>query len=194
MSSNFKLNTMDIAVAVILAVINAAYVVAGAIGYIEKVLMATGVLGYLMFYFIEGLMWPPMIIAGFLRKKVGVMILVGFLFGAIRWALGDPDGPLLTLMYTAGTAGPGLWLAFRNWKETYTNWFVAGAIEHWIVDALIWFPYYGMPGGLEVYIPSIAVGTVFCGLWAGILGLWIGKQLRKTGVIEVVEVPTAPKV
>jgi len=193
-SRNFKLNTMDIAVAVILAVINAAYVIAGAMGYIEKVVMATGVVGYLVFYFYEGLMWPPMIVSGFLRKKIGVMMLVGFLFGAIRWALGDPDGPLLTLMYTAGTAGAALVLNFRGWKESYANWFMAAVVEFWIVDALIWFPYYGFPGGIEVYVPSIIVGTIFAGIWAGILGLWIGKALRKTGVIEVVEAPTPPKV
>jgi hypothetical protein len=192
-SKNFKLNTMDIAVAVILAVINAAYVIAGAIGYVEKVFMATGVLGYLAFYIIEGLMWPPMFIAGFLRKKIGVMMLVGFLFGAIRWALGDPDGLLLTLMYTFGTAGAGLWLNYRNWKPSLPNWWVAGVIEFWIVDGLIWFPYYGFPGGLEIFLPSMLVGTVFQGLWGGILGLWIGKALTKTGVIEVVEAPTPPK-
>jgi hypothetical protein len=193
-SRNFKLNTMDIAVAVILGVINAAYVIAGAFGYIEKVVMAAGVAGYLVFYFYEGLMWPPMFVSGFLRKKMGVMILVGFLFGAIRWALGDPDGPLLTVMYTAGTLGSSVWLYFRNWKGSIVNWFMAGVIQFWIVDALIWFPYYGFPGGIEVFVPSVIVGTIFAGIWAGILGLWIGKALRGTGVIEIVEAPTPPKV
>jgi hypothetical protein len=100
-----------------------------------------------------------------------------------------PNLPLpLGIKAAMDTEGMKVWL-----KESYVNWFIAGVVEFWIVDALIWFPYYGFPGGIEVYVPSIIVGTIFAGIWAGILGLWIGKALGKTGVIEVVEAPTQPK-
>src|SRR3712207_4124612 len=92
---DIRLNTMDIVVAVLLGIIEAAIEILGALGFLERTVWATGAVGFAIYAFYNGTTWILFFAGAYLRKKAMIIVLAATATHVVRWFMGDPDGPLL---------------------------------------------------------------------------------------------------
>ena len=94
-SQDFKLDTMDIVVAVLLGVIQAVIEIFTLLGFLERTVWATGPVGFAIYAFYNGTTWILFYAGVYLRKRAMIVILAVAVTALVRWFAGDPDGPVL---------------------------------------------------------------------------------------------------
>ena len=186
---DYRLNTLDIVVAVLLGIIEAAIEILGALGFLERTVWATGAVGFVIYAFYNGTTWILFFAGAYLRKKAGVLLLAIVVTHVVRWFMGDPDGPLL--LWYALFPGICTVIAFHlmRWRGRNLLFGVTGSVAAGTNQvALFVVVGFGLAGGASWGILSILVGAAGGVLW-GIIGRYLGIGLEKAGVPTVDEPP-----
>lgn len=182
-----RLNTMDIVVAVLLGVIEAAIEIVGALGFLERTVWAAGGLGFAIYAFYNGTTWLLFFAGAYLRKRAGVIVLAAVVTHVMRWFFGDPDGPIL-LWYALFPSIFGALLAFALLRWRGGN--VLFALACGWTAALNQVALFVILGGFSLAdgpawgAASVAIGFLGGLLW-GVLGRYLGKALERAGVPSV---------
>lgn len=182
---DLKMNTMDIVVAVLLGIIEAAIEIVGALGFLERTVWATGSIGFVIYAIYNGTTWILFFAGAYLRKRASVLLLAIAVTHVVRWFMGDPDGPLL--LWYALFPGILTVLAFyaMQWRGGNALFAVTGAVAAGTNQiALFVVVGFGLAGGASWGILSILVGAVGGLVW-GVVGRYLGIALEKAGVPSV---------
>lgn len=186
-----RLNTMDIVVAVLLGVIEAAIEIVGALGFLERTVWAAGAAGFAIYAIYNGTTWILFFAGAYLRKKAMVLVLAITVTHVVRWFFGDPDGPIL--LWYALFPGILTLLAFHalRWRGGNVLFAVTGAVA----AATNQIALFVILGGFQLSegafwgIMSIILGGLGGLLW-GVVGRYLGIGLEKAGV-PTVDTPPA---
>lgn len=187
---DFKLNTLDIVVAVLLGVIQAAIEIVGALGFLERTVWLAGGAGFAFYALYNGTTWVLLYAGVFLRKRAGVLLLAAAVVSLVRWFMGDPDGPLL-LWYGLF---PAFWGAVVFTMMRWRGGNVLFAVSCAVCSAANQIALFIVLGGFEMSDGAFwGIGSVILGglgglLW-GVLARYLGIGLEKTGVPTVDEPP-----
>lgn len=187
---DFKLNTLDIVVAVLLGVIQAAIEIVGALGFLERTVWLAGGAGFAFYAIYNGTTWVLLYAGVFLRKRAGVLLLAAAVVSLVRWFMGDPDGPLL-LWYGLF---PAFWGAVVFTMMRWRGGNVLFAVSCAVCSAANQIALFIVLGGFEMSDGAFwGIGSVILGglgglLW-GVLARYLGIGLEKTGVPTVDEPP-----
>ncbi|MGH8870863.1 MAG: hypothetical protein ACRDWS_02700 [Acidimicrobiia bacterium] len=191
LAQDLKLNTMDIVVAVILGVIEAAIEIIGALGFLERTVWAGGALGFAIYAFYNGTTWILFYAGAYLRKKSSVILLAAVVTHLVRWFFGDPDGPIL-LFYAIFPAVFGLavfalmrWRGGR-WLFALSTGVTAGMNQ---VAAFIGQGGFQLAEGAFWGTVSILVGFLGGLIW-GVIAWYLGRGLERAGVPSVETPPS----
>lgn len=187
---DMRMNTMDIVVAVLLGVIEAAIEIVGALGFLERTVWAAGAVGFAIYAIYNGTTWILFFTGAYLRKRASVLLLAITVTHVVRWFMGDPDGPLL--LWYALFPGILTVLAFyalrwrgRNSLFAITG-FVAAATNQIALFVIVGF---AQAEGAFWAMMSILLGGIGGLLW-GVIGRYLGIGLEKAGVPAVAEPPS----
>ena len=183
MGEDFKLDTMDIVVAVLLGVIQAVIEVVGLLGFLERTVWATGPVGFVIYAFYNGTTWILFYAGAYLRKRAVVVMLAVTVTALVRWFAGDPDGPVL-LFYGLFPAafGAGV-LALMRWRGGRVLFAVAVAVTA-VANQVATFIGQGgfqLADGTTWALVSMSVAAVGGLLW-GVLAWYLGRGLERAGV------------
>ena len=183
MGEDFKLDTMDIVVAVLLGVIQAVIEVVGLLGFLERTVWATGPVGFVIYAFYNGTTWILFYAGAYLRKRAVVVMLAVTVTALVRWFAGDPDGPVL-LFYGLFPAafGAGV-LALMRWRGGRTLFALAVAVTA-VANQVATFIGQGgfqLADGTTWALVSMSVAAVGGLLW-GVLAWYLGRGLERAGV------------
>jgi ABC-type thiamin/hydroxymethylpyrimidine transport system permease subunit len=182
----FRLNTMDIVVATILGLIEAAIEILGALGFLERTVWLAGAPGFAFYAFYNGTTWILFFAGAYLRKRAGIILLGALVTHIVRWFFGDPDGPIL-LWYASFPAICGM-LAFAvmRWRGANTLFAVTCGVTAATNQIALFVVLRGfdLAEGAFWGIISIIVGFLGGLLW-GVLGRYLGIGLEKAGVPSV---------
>ncbi|HKX75061.1 MAG TPA: ECF transporter S component [Acidimicrobiia bacterium] len=188
---DLRLNTMDIVVAVLLGVIEAAIEIVGALGFTERLVWATGAAGFAIYAFYNGMTWILYYAGAYLRKRSGVILLAAIVTALVRWFFGDPDGPVL-LFYGIFPAIFGMVVfALMQWRGGKTLFAISAAVT----AAMNQVATFVGQGGFQIAegagwgTVSIIIGFLGGLLW-GPIAWWLGRALEKAGVPSVDEPPS----
>ena len=187
---DYKLNTLDIVVAVLLGVIEAAIEIVGALGFLERTVWLAGGGGFAFYAIYNGTTWILPYVGVYLRKRAGVLLLAAAVVSLVRWFMGDPDGPLL-LWYGLFPAFFGaMTLTALRWKGGNLLFALScGACSAANqVSLFIALGGFDMAEGPTWGILSIILGGIGGMLW-GVIARYLGIGLEKTGVPSVSEPP-----
>ena len=182
---NFKLNTMDITIAVIVGVITAVYTTYIPLYLLETFFLSLGVYGWMAFYLYEGIYFVLFTTAGWLRKKAGVIMLAGVVTGFIDYLLGIPEGPLLMVMLFAGGLVTGLFLHYVNWRRNFLTAWVAGGLFFLAEETLFFFGTGFWPETAIEVIGVYIIGFITNGIITGYISRLIADALTRAGIAEV---------
>ncbi len=188
---DFKLNTMDIVVAVLLGVIEAAIEIVGALGFLERTVWATGAVGFAIYAFYNGTTWILFYSGVYLRKRAMVLVLAAGVTALVRWFAGDPDGPVL-LFYGLFPAAFGVAvIVLMRWRGAKMLFALSVAAT---AAANQWATFIGQGGfqladGATWALISIAIGGVGGLIW-GVISWYLGRGLERAGVPSV-DIPPA---
>ncbi|HSK97677.1 MAG TPA: hypothetical protein VK891_13740 [Euzebyales bacterium] len=187
---DYKLNTLDIVVAVLLGVIEAAIEIVGALGFLERTVWLAGGAGFAFYAVYNGTTWILVYAGVYLRKRAGVLLLAAAVISLVRWFMGDPDGPLL-LWYGLFPAFWGaVMFTLLRWRGG--NWLfaiscaVCSAANQ--VSLFVALGGFDMAEGVAWGVGSIILGGIGGLLW-GVVARYLGIGLEKTGVPSVSEPP-----
>lgn len=190
-AEEFKFNTMDIVVAVLLGVIEAAIEIIGALGFLERTVWAGGALGFAIYAFYNGTTWILFYAGAYLRKRAGIILLASAVTHLIRWFAGDPDGPVL-MFYGLFPAAFGV-AVFMLMRHRGGRWlFSLSAAATAAANQLATF--IGQ-GGFQLADStfwawvSIAIGFGGGLIW-GVVAWYLGRGLERAGV-PAVDTPPA---
>lgn len=183
MGEDFKLDTMDIVVAVLLGVIQAVIEVVGLLGFLERTVWATGPVGFVIYAFYNGTTWILFYAGAYLRKRAVVVMLAVTVTALVRWFAGDPDGPVL-LFYGLFPAafGAGV-LALMRWRGGRVLFALAVAVTA-VANQVATFIGQGgfqLADGTTWALVSMSVAAVGGLLW-GVLAWYLGRGLERAGV------------
>ena len=183
MGEDFKLDTMDIVVAVLLGVIQAVIEVVGLLGFLERTVWATGPVGFVIYAFYNGTTWILFYAGAYLRKRAVVVMLAVTVTALVRWFAGDPDGPVL-LFYGLFPAafGAGV-LALMRWRGGRALFALAVAVTA-VANQVATFIGQGgfqLADGTTWALVSMSVAAVGGLLW-GVLAWYLGRGLERAGV------------
>jgi ABC-type thiamin/hydroxymethylpyrimidine transport system permease subunit len=185
-----RLNTMDIVVAVLLGVIEAAIEIVGALGFLERTVWAAGAVGFAIYAFYNGTTWILYFAGAYLRKRSGVILLAAIVTALVRWFFGDPDGPILLWYGIFPSLGAMAVFAAMRWRGG--NWLFAIATA--VTAALNQVALFIVLGGFDLAegafwgITSIIIGGLGGLVW-GVVARYLGKGLERAGVPSVDEPP-----
>ena len=188
---DLKLDTMDIVVAVLLGVIEAAIEIVGALGFLERTVWATGAVGFAIYAFYNGTTWILFYAGAYLRKRAMVIVLAVAVTHLIRWFAGDPDGPVL-MFYALFPAVFGFAVfALMRWRGGKLLFALSLAAT---AAANQWATFIGQGGfqladGATWALVSIAIGGLGGLIW-GVLAWYLGRGLEKAGVPSVDSPPS----
>ena len=186
-----RLNTMDIVVAVLLGVIEAAIEIVGALGFLERTVWAAGAAGFAIYAFYNGTTWILYFAGAYLRKRSGVILLAAIVTALVRWFFGDPDGPILLWYGIFPSLGAMAVFAAMRWRGG--NWLFAIATA--VTAALNQVALFIVLGGFDLAegafwgITSIIIGGLGGLVW-GVVARYLGKGLERAGVPSVDEPPS----
>jgi hypothetical protein len=188
---DLKLNTMDIVVAVLLGVIEAAIEVIGALGFLERTVWATGALGFAIYAFYNGTTWILFYAGAYLRKRAFVIFLASGVTHLVRWFLGDPDGPVL-MFYGLFPAAFGIAVFYlMRWKGGKLLFALSlaatGASNQWAT--FIGQGGFQLAGGTGWALLSIGIGAIGGLIW-GPVAWYLGRGLERAGVPSVETPPS----
>jgi hypothetical protein len=185
-----RFDTMDIVVATILGIIEAAIEILGALGFLERTVWATGAIGFSVYAFYNGTTWILFFAGAYLRKRAGIIVLGAVITHVIRWFFGDPDGPIL-LFYALFPSIFGLltFMAMR-WKGGWMLFAITCAVTAGTnqIATFIGQRGFDLAGGVFWGVVSIIIGFLGGLIW-GPLGRALGIGLEKAGVPAVDEPP-----
>ncbi|MPZ54088.1 MAG: hypothetical protein GEU79_15385 [Acidimicrobiia bacterium] len=190
-AEDFKLNTMDIVVAVLLGVIEAAIEIVGALGFLERTVWATGAVGFAIYAFYNGTTWILFYSGVYLRKRIMVLFLAAGVTALVRWFAGDPDGPVLLFYGLFPAVFGAAVIVLMRWRGGRTLFALSVAAT---AAANQWATFIGQGGfqladGATWALISIAIGGVGGLIW-GVISWYLGRGLEKAGVPSV-DVPPA---
>lgn len=187
---DMKMNTMDIVVAVLLGVIEAAIEIVGALGFLERTVWAGGAVGFAIYAVYNGTTWILFFTGAYLRKRASVLLLAITVTHVVRWFMGDPDGPLL--LWYALFPGILTVLAFyaMRWRGQNSLFAITGAVAAATNQiALFVIVGFAQAEGASWAALSIVLGAIGGLLW-GVVGRYLGIGLEKAGVPTVAEPPS----
>lgn len=187
---DFKLNTLDIVVAVMLGIIEAVIEILGALGFLERTVWLGGSAGFAFYAIYNGTTWILFFAGAYLRKRAGVIVLAAVVTALIRWFFGDPDGPILlwyALFPSIGALAVFMLLRWRgrNLLFALTSGAASGLNQ---VALFVILGGFSMAGGALWGVVSIVLGFVGGLLW-GVVARYLGVGLQKAGVPTVQEPP-----
>ena len=113
---DFKLDTMDLVVAVLLGVIQAVIEIVGLLGFLERTVWATGPVGFAIYAFYNGTTWILFYAGVYLRKRAMIVILAVGVTALVRWFAGDPDGPVLMFYGLFPAAFGAATIVLMRWR------------------------------------------------------------------------------
>jgi ABC-type thiamin/hydroxymethylpyrimidine transport system permease subunit len=187
---DYKLNTLDIVVAVLLGIIEAAIEISGALGILERTVWAAGGAGFAFYAIYNGTTWILPYVGVFLRKRAGVLILTAVVVHGVRWFMGDPDGPLLMWYGLFPSFWGAVTLTLLRWRGGTWLFAISCAVCSAMNQIALFIALGGfdMAEGVGWGILSIILGGVGGLLW-GVLARYLGRGLERTGVPSVSEPP-----
>jgi ABC-type thiamin/hydroxymethylpyrimidine transport system permease subunit len=186
----FRFDTMDIVVATILGIIEAAIEILGALGFLERTVWLAGAPGFAFYAFYNGTTWILFFAGAYLRKRAGIIVLAALITHVIRWFFGDPDGPIL-LWYALF---PSLWgfatFVALKWRGGNSLFAITCAVTAAMNQVALFVILRGfdLAEGPFWGIISIIVGFLGGLLW-GVAGRYLGIGLERAGVPTVEEPP-----
>lgn len=187
---DLRMNTMDIVVAVLLGIIEAAIEILGALGFLERTVWATGAVGFAIYAVYNGTTWILFFTGAYLRKRASVLLLAITVTHVVRWFMGDPDGPIL--LWYALFPGILTVLAFyaMRWRGGNVLFAVTGAVAAATnqIALFVILGGFGMAEGALWGIGSIILGAIGGLVW-GVVGRYLGIALEKAGVPSVAVPP-----
>jgi hypothetical protein len=185
-AEEFRFNTMDIVVAVLLGVIEAVIEIVGALGFLERTVWAGGALGFALYAWYNGATWLLFFAGAYLRKRAGVIMLASLVTHLIRWFAGDPDGPVL-LFYGLFPAVFGvavfMLMRHRGGRTLFAIALAATAASNQLATFI-------GQGGFQLadstFWAWVSIGVGFVGglIW-GVVAWYLGRGLEKAGVPSV---------
>lgn len=180
---DFKLDTMDIVVAVLLGVIQAVIEIVGLLGFLERTVWATGPVGFVIYAFYNGTTWILFYAGVYLRKRAVVVMLAVTVTALVRWFAGDPDGPVL-LFYGLFPATFGATvLALLRWRGGRVLFALAVAVTA-VANQVATFIGQGgfqLADGATWALISMSVAAVGGLIW-GVAAWYLGRGLERAGV------------
>src|SRR5690606_1895100 len=185
-AEEFKFNTMDIVVAVLLGVIEAVIEIVGALGFLERTVWAGGAAGFALYAWYNGATWLLFYAGAYLRKRAGMIMLASLVTHLIRWFAGDPDGPVL-LFYGLFPAIFGV-AGFMLMRPQGGRWLFALSLA--ATAAANQLATFIGQGGFQLadstFWAWVSIGIGFVGglLW-GVIAWYLGRGLEKAGVPSV---------
>lgn len=183
MGEDFKLDTMDIVVAVLLGVVQAVIEIVGLLGFLERTVWATGPIGFVIYAFYNGTTWILFYAGVYLRKRAVIVMLAVTVTALVRWFAGDPDGPVL-LFYGLfpATFGAAV-LAMMRWRGGRFLFAVTVAVTS-VANQVATFIGQGgfqLADGATWALVSMSVAG-FGGLIWGVAAWYLGRGLEHAGV------------
>lgn len=180
---DFKLETMDIVVAVLLGVVQAVIEVVGLLGFLERTVWAAGPVGFVIYAFYNGTTWILFYAGAYLRKRAAVVMLAVTVTALVRWFAGDPDGPVL-LFYGLFPATFGATaLALMRWRGGRLLFALVVAITS-VANQVATFVGQGgfqLADGTAWALVSMSVAAVGGLIW-GVAAWYLGRGLEHAGV------------
>ncbi len=187
---DFKLDTMDIVVAVLLGVIQAVIEVVGLLGFLERTVWATGPVGFAIYAFYNGTTWILFYAGSYLRKRAMVPILAVVVTALVRWFAGDPDGPIL-LFYGLFPAifGAAVFVLFR-WRGGRLLFALAVAVTSVANQCALFIGQGGfqLADGTTWALVSMSIAAGGGLIW-GVAAWYLGRGLERAGVPAVAMPP-----
>ena len=190
LGADFKLDTMDIVVAVLLGVIQAVIEVVGLLGFLERTVWATGAVGFAIYAFYNGTTWILFYAGSYIRKRAMVPILAAVVTALVRWFAGDPDGPIL-MFYALipSLAGAAVFVGLR-WRGGFWLFALAVAVTS-VANQIALFTVQGgfqLAEGPTWAMVSMAIAAAGGVIW-GLAAWYLGRGLERAGVPSVATPP-----
>jgi hypothetical protein len=180
---DFKLDTMDIVVAVLLGVIQAVIEIVGLLGFLERTVWATGPVGFAIYAFYNGTTWILFYAGVYLRKRAAIVVLAVAVTALVRWFAGDPDGPVLMFYGLFPAACGAAVIALMRWRGGRLLFAMAVSVTS---VANQWAMFIGQ-GGFQLVnsttwaFISMSIAA-FGGLLWGFIAWHLGRGLENAGV------------
>ncbi len=180
---DFKLDTMDIVVAVLLGVIQAVIEIIGLLGFLERTVWATGPIGFAVYAFYNGTTWILFYAGVYLRKRAMIVILAVGVTALVRWFAGDPDGPVLMFYGLFPAALGATAIALMRWRGGQLMFAVAVAVTSVANQCAMFIGMggYQLAGGAMWALVSMTIAA-FGGLLWGVIAWHLGRGLENAGV------------
>ena len=180
---DFKLDTMDIVVAVLLGVTQAVIEIFALLGFLERTVWATGPLGFAIYAFYNGTTWILFYAGVFLRKRASIVILAVAVTALVRWFAGDPDGPVLMFYGLFPATLGATTIAIMRWHGGQFLFSIAVAVTS-VANQIAMF--IGM-GGFQLIGSTtwalVSMGIAASGgLLCGFVAWHFGRGLERAGV------------
>jgi hypothetical protein len=180
---DFKLDTMDIVVAVLLGVIQAVIEVFAMLGFLERTFWAMGPYGFLFYAAYNGMTWILFYAGVYLRKRACIVMLAVTVTALVRWFAGDPDGPILIFHALFPATFGVMVIVIMRWHGGRLLFAATAAVT---AAANQLSAFIGV-GGFQLAQSDLwAIGTMlFAAVWGLVWGLaawYLGKALEHAGV------------
>ncbi len=183
---DFRLDTMDIVVAVLLGVVQAVIEIVGLLGFLERTVWSTGPVGFAIYAFYNGTTWILFYAGSYLRKRAMVPILAVGVTALVRWFAGDPDGPILLFYGLFPAAFGALVFVLMRWRGGRLL-FALGVSVTSVANQIATFIGQGgfqLAEGTTWALMSMSIAAVGGALW-GIAAWYLGRGLERAGVPAV---------
>ena len=182
-SQDFKLDTMDIVVAVLLGVIQAVIEIFTLLGFLERTVWATGPVGFAIYAFYNGTTWILFYAGVYLRKRAMIVILAVAVTALVRWFAGDPDGPVLMFYGLFPATCGAVTIALMRWRGGRLLFALAVAVTSVANQCAMFIGMGGFQliGGTTWALISMAIAA-FGGLLWGVVAWHLGRGLENAGV------------
>lgn len=187
---DFRLNTLDIVVAVLLGIIEAAIEILGALGFLERTVWLGGAAGFAFYAIYNGTTWILYFAGAYLRKRAGVILLAAIVTALVRWFFGDPDGPILLWYGIFPALAAMATFALLRWRGHNSLFALSSAAA----SAFNQIALFVILGGFDLAegplwgIISIIVAAIGGLVW-GIVARYLGIGLARAGVPQVDQPP-----
>jgi ABC-type thiamin/hydroxymethylpyrimidine transport system permease subunit len=183
---DLRLNTMDIVVAVLLGIIEAAIEIVGALGFLERTVWLGGPAGFAFYAVYNGTTWILYFAGAWLRKRAGVILLGAIVTALVRWFFGDPDGPILLWYGIFPSIGALAVFYFMRWRGERTLFALSAAAAAALNQIALFVVLGGFDLAGNAFWGAVSVVMGFCGglVW-GVVARYLGMALARAGVPSV---------
>lgn len=180
---DFKLDTMDIVVAVLLGVITAVIEILALLGFLERTVWAAGPVGFAIYAFYNGITWILFYAGAYLRKRAALVMLAVTVTALVRWFAGDPDGPVLLFYGLFPAAFGASVFVLMRWRGGRLLFALALAVTSVANQVALFIGQGGfqLADGTRWALISMSIAA-FGGLIWGIAAWYLGRGLERAGV------------